>query len=88
MLFYANIKVCWKQESQIYSQIQLQIELSFCCETKQVTWFFVETIDENLSGVAADVSDAHHGEDGPVAAVEDSVRQSNNKHSLENQEKS
>jgi hypothetical protein len=34
--------------------------------------------------VAADVSDAHHGEDGPVATVEDSVRQSNNKHSLEN----
>jgi hypothetical protein len=38
--------------------------------------------------MAADVSDAHHGEDGPVAAVEDSVRQSNNKHSLKIQEKS
>ncbi len=80
--------VYWKQESQIYSQIQLQIELLFCCETNQLTWFFVKTINENLSGVAADVSDAHHGEDGPVAAVEDSVRQSNNKHSLKIQEKS
>ena len=35
--------------------------------------FLVETVDEDLARVAADVSDAHHGQDRPVAAVEDAV---------------
>ena len=35
----------------------------------------VEAVDEDLAGVAADVGDADHGQDGPVAAVVHGVRQ-------------
>ena len=46
---------------------------------------FVKAVYEDLPGVAADVSDANHGRDGPVTTVEDAVRQGNDKHALKEQ---
>ena len=43
---------------------------------------FVQTLDEDLAGVAADVGDAHRGQDGPVTTVVNSVRQRNDEHPL------
>jgi len=37
--------------------------------------FLVETLDEDLSSVAADPSHAYHGHDGPVPPVQHCVRQ-------------
>ena len=43
----------------------------------------VQAVHEDLAGVAADVGDAHHGQDGPVAAVVHSIGQRHYEHPLQ-----
>ena len=43
----------------------------------------VEAIDQDLASVAADVGHADHGNNGPVTAVQDSVRQRDDEHALD-----
>ncbi len=42
----------------------------------------IETVDQDLAGVATDVSYAHHGQDGPVTPVVHCVRQGYYEHTL------